>query len=106
MWRIVPHVPALPVFALGALLVLVGQWLMCAARRELPLSNFSVVGRISTNKVRRGIYRYLSHPMYVGLVFALTGSSLVFGNKIAFLILLVLVPLLAVRAVIENTDDI
>ena len=106
MWGIPPHVPSAPLLFFGGLLTVFGQYLMSMARRELPLSNYDVLMRIATTRVESGVYRYLSHPMYVGLLLALAGSSLLFGNGAAFMMLFILTPLLFLRAVIESAHDI
>ncbi len=102
MWLVPPVVP--PVWALlaGGVLTLGGQWCMCAARKELPLSTYQVVMRILPMHINTGIYGYFAHPMYMGLVAALLGSALVLGNGVAVGALVLLLPVLAVRAWAEE----
>lgn len=102
MWGLAPHRFATPLLVGGGVLTLLGQSIMCAARRALPLSNRDVLMRLSPLSVRTGVYKYISHPMYAGLVLALCGSALVLGNKSALGAVLVLVPLLALRAYAES----
>lgn len=83
-------------------MTVIGQYLMCVSRRALSLSNYEVLTKLASTKVSNGVYRYLSHPMYVGLVLALCGSALVLGNRAALGVLLLLIPLLALRAYAES----
>ncbi len=106
MWGLPPRTPSALLLLAGGFATVLGQWLMCAARRALPLSNYDVLMRVAAARVRSGVYRYLAHPMYAGLLLALAGSSVALGNKAALLVLLILAPLLALRAVIESDDDI
>jgi len=102
MWGLPSNMLAPPLLFFGGVLTVFGQWIMCAARRALPLSNRDVLMNLSSLSVRTGVYKSISHPMYVGLVLALCGSALVLGNKPALGTVLVLVPFLALRAYAET----
>ena len=53
--------------------------------------------------VTRGVYRYLSHPVYVGIVLTLSGLFLACGSKICLTyVLVVVIPLNIFRARIEE----
>lgn len=54
-------------------------------------------------RVERGVYKYIPHPMYVGISMSFIGLSLLFESSAGFLLsCVVLVPLLIVRAVVEE----
>jgi protein-S-isoprenylcysteine O-methyltransferase Ste14 len=53
--------------------------------------------------VTRGVYRYLRHPVYVGIVLTLTGLFLACGSLICLVyVLVVVIPLNIFRARIEE----
>lgn len=102
MW-IMPATPPSFWWALfWAACTLVGQGLMCTARRALPLSNKDVVLGIAMHKVTAGPYRYVAHPMYVGLTLALLGSAAILGNIPALLLLVIIVAALLLRTYTET----
>lgn len=102
MWFEPPRLVPVWLLALGALMVVSGQWIMCQARKELPMSTYHMIMRISGGRIRKGLYAHLAHPMYIGLVLALLGSAIVLGNRGATGVLLILVPVLLLRAWIES----
>ncbi len=102
MWLVPPAVPRGWILLVAASLTLGGQWGMCAARKELPLSTYQVVMRILPMHINTGIYGYFTHPMYIGLLAALLGSALVLDNEAAVGALVLLLPVLAVRAWAEE----
>jgi protein-S-isoprenylcysteine O-methyltransferase Ste14 len=101
MWSVPPRFVSAQVVFVAVACVLAGQWLMCAARKALPLSNKDVVLGIATQKVSTGPYRYMSHPMYAGLLLALFGSSLLFFNPAALLLLLPIAAAVSLRTLVE-----
>ena len=62
--------------------------------------------RIQTDRGHRvvtdGPYRYVRHPMYVGINLAFWGWSLVLGSWVAFGVACVVVVLLVVRTALED----
>lgn len=88
---------------LSAALTLSGQLLMVLARRRLPLSNYDLFFRVSDSMTRGGIYAWVGHPMYIGLVVALIGSSLLLKNIPAlYVAVFVVIPTLWFRARAEH----
>lgn len=74
--------PPLPLRALGAMLVLLG-----AATVAWCVVDFARIGRGTlapvdppTVLVRRGLYRVVRNPMYVGVLTLLAGEALAFGS--------------------------
>lgn len=54
-------------------------------------------------KVTRGVYKYLSHPMYIGIGLTFIGLSLSLRSYPGLVItVFILVPLLVIRAFFEN----
>ncbi len=54
-------------------------------------------------RIRRGIYRYLKHPMYVGMSLTYVGLGLANQSQQGlFVTLLLLIPLLVLRASLEE----
>lgn len=102
MWVLPPHTVASALVVIAAELVLVGQWLMVASRKALPLSNYEVLMQLSQKRIRTGVYKHLAHPMYVGLMLALLGSSLLLGNALALEWVLVIGGLLMLRLSAES----
>ena len=101
----VSHTHATQVIAaFGFAGVIVGQVLLVLSRRSLRfLSNREVLCTISTVKVTGGLFRYVKHPMYAGLFLALMGSSLALLNiYAAFVVLILIAPMLALRARLER----
>ena len=84
------------------LLLWAGLYVWVMARRALPLSNTEVIFRLSHKQVKSGVYTYLSHPMYVGLVCALAGSSWLLGNGPAFAASGLVGVVLCMRALVES----
>ena len=86
---------------LGLLLATTGVCLWGASFWELR-SVFQVLPT-ANKRIKRGIYKRLKHPMYLGILFTFIGLGLVFQSKqgllfTAFFIL----PLLVVRARLEE----
>lgn len=63
---------------------------------------FGVLPR-TQKRVTKGIYKYLKHPMYVGIILTYLGLSFAGGSTYAFwFTLLLLTPLLIIRAHFES----
>jgi protein-S-isoprenylcysteine O-methyltransferase Ste14 len=52
--------------------------------------------------VSTGLYQYVRHPMYTGFLLFFIGTALLLGSLIGFLFSLVLIGLIARRAVLEE----
>lgn len=90
---------------LSAALTLCGQILMVEARRALPLSNHDLFYKVSNATARKGLYAWVGHPMYVALIVALIGSSLLLSNIPALnLVVFVIAPILWLRTRLERVD--
>lgn len=90
--------------ALSAALTVCGQILMVEARHRLPLSNHDLFYKVSTATTRGGVYAWVGHPMYIGLVAALVGSSLLLMNIPAlYMAVFVIAPALWFRTRLERT---
>jgi len=101
LWHANPEsiVPAPQEVFVGALCLLVGWWFMLSSRRALAhLTNRELLFYVAPARVRSGPYQYLMHPMYMGLAFALLGTSLVLMNLNAALLTVFIDILLLLRA--------
>lgn len=88
---------------LAAFLVVAGQALMVAGRRALPLSTYDLLVRLAAGRPpRRGIGRFVWHPMYVGLFMAVVGSSLSMGSRGSLTLAWFVGAALAVRIAAER----
>jgi protein-S-isoprenylcysteine O-methyltransferase Ste14 len=87
-------VPAGPVFPLiGVVITALGLALAVAARRQLA-DNWSASVQIKQNHalIRGGLYRYMRHPIYSGILLAVLGSALAIGEircLLAFALILI-----------------
>lgn len=86
---------------IGLILSLVGILMWIRSYRALG-GAFGVLPR-SQKRVISGIYKYLRHPMYVGIVLTYLGLSLAGGSQSTlWFTILILTPLLIIRAHFEN----
>jgi protein-S-isoprenylcysteine O-methyltransferase Ste14 len=91
---LVRFVPAGPVFSLlGVVIAAIGLALAVAARRQLA-GNWSAAVEIKQNHtlIRGGLYRYVRHPIYSGILLAILGSAIAIGQwrgVLAFALILV-----------------
>jgi protein-S-isoprenylcysteine O-methyltransferase Ste14 len=73
--------------AAGAFLCAAGLALAAGSRLQLgPNWSESVELKEGHERVVKGPYRLLRHPMYAGLDLAMTGTALAFGNRMGFLV--------------------
>ena len=63
------------VAALGLALLLAGMQALWKIGGGLPMNAFP-----PPNYVSRGVYRFISHPIYVGFVFTCAGTSIIAGS--------------------------
>jgi protein-S-isoprenylcysteine O-methyltransferase Ste14 len=97
------HVP-LWLQVVGALLLLASFWVFFLTFRENAFLSPAV--RIQTERahqvVRSGPYRFVRHPMYAGFALFAVGTALLLGSWYGVLGGLVLVGIIARRAVLEE----
>ncbi len=88
----------------GALLFLLGAVLLAWAMAVNPHAETTV--RIQTDRghvvVRRGPYRWVRHPMYVGAVFLQIGLALVWGSRWAMAVAAAIIGLFVWRTALED----
>ena len=73
----------------GALLVLSGAGIMVSARwglRELTLTE--MIFSICEFRRKTGLYRYITHPMYLGMFLVLIGSLVLYPSVLGALLIL------------------
>jgi protein-S-isoprenylcysteine O-methyltransferase Ste14 len=76
-----PDLPALGIIAsiFGLVLILLGMHNLMVYGKGLPMNAYP-----PENYVSRGIYKYLSHPIYIGAAFLSIGLSLFFRSAAGF----------------------
>lgn len=90
-----------PLLLLGILLSLVGSCLWIMSYMHLGWS-FGVLPQ-KQKRVTKGLYKYFNHPMYVGIYITFLGLALANASLPGLLfLLLVIVPLLVLRATLED----
>jgi len=102
-----PGIPAgaLPVLgAAGVAVVAAGAWVMVAARRALGAAwRFVPAASRRTGLTTAGPYRFVRHPIYLGMAVSFLGTAVAFANWLSLVIyLLLVVPALAWRAIVED----
>lgn len=95
---------ALPLALSGCILAVVGATIVQRSRAELgPAWSLVPKADQSTGLVTTGPYRFVRHPIYLGLALLAMGQALAFGSWPAFLIVLFgVVPTFAWRGLAED----
>ncbi len=94
--------PGLELQLLGLLLTFPGLVFWFGGYFSLGLANFSVLPSPKTFQ-KRGLYRLVSHPIYLGINLTFLGLSLATGSKTGLIYtLLLILPLNLARAKIEE----
>jgi len=92
-------VPRLTGFGLGVGLLGLSLWIASTINIGRSLAVLPEAGRLVTH----GIYKYLRHPMYVGITLTLFGLLLACGSAFGMIYLLVIVlPLNVIRVRLEE----
>ncbi len=78
-YRLVPNVPA--IWAAGLLLTAIGVAISIWARLSLG-SNWSGMVTLKNDHVliRNGLYRWIRHPIYTGILLGMIGSAMIRGH--------------------------
>jgi protein-S-isoprenylcysteine O-methyltransferase Ste14 len=85
----------------GLIISFTGLILWISSMIELG-SSFGVLPR-KQKKTKTGIYRYLNHPMYIGISMTMLGISLANGSLQGLIFtLMILVPILIIRSRMES----
>lgn len=88
---------------LGVLLATVGVFLWGISFWQLR-SVFQVLP-VKNKRIKRGIYKRLKHPMYLGILFTFTGLGLSFQSRQGlFFTAFFILPLLVMRARLEERE--
>ena len=91
-------------FVLGLLLVLSGTVLMIWASTEFNRHNTTLkVTEAATTVVKSGPYRYTRNPIYLSMMLAYSGISLVFDSPLALLFVLPIIVLFNQQAKREES---
>lgn len=90
---------------LGLLIALIGLWMVLAARIQLGFFSPTVADDGTTALVRKGLYRFIRHPIYIGEFIVLFGWPLEFGAPITLMLASIVgVVVLARRIRYEEAD--
>lgn len=93
--------PAFSLVLLGVVIAFLGLILWVVSYINLGKS-FGVLPQ-KQKKVKKGVYKYLNHPMYIGIWLTFLGISLANASWQALVFLnIVITPLLFIRAVFEE----
>lgn len=93
----------LPVTILGAVSALTGVILWGMSFWELR-SVFQVLPA-ANKRIKKGVYRWLRHPMYAGILLTFAGLGLTLQSKQGLIFTLLLIsPLLIIRALLEEKN--
>jgi len=88
----------------GALAVVMGIYVFHIVMRENSYA--STVVKVDTERghkvISTGPYAWVRHPMYTGAIFYFLGTALLLGSWCAFAIGIVLIAIIALRAVWEE----
>jgi protein-S-isoprenylcysteine O-methyltransferase Ste14 len=78
-WRLTPYLP--PVWTAGLLVTLAGVGMAIWARLTLG-SNWSSAVTLKNDHVliRNGLYRWIRHPIYTGILLGMIGSAMIRGH--------------------------
>ena len=89
---------------LAAAVVLVGLWVTLWARFALGRNwSGTVTFKQDHELIERGPYRYVRHPIYTGILFAILGTGLCFGKLRDFIVLLVVLGAFWIKLKIEES---
>lgn len=93
----------LPIILLGLIMAFIGIQLWAISFITLGRAKAFGVLPQKQKRIRKGIYRYFSHPMYVGIWLMFIGLSLADQSKAGLLFTnIVMLPLLIIRALAEE----
>lgn len=83
-----------------------GAYLVIESRLELSnLTSKEIIFSLNTKQVKTGIYRYMNHPMYVGIMLILIGSLINLPSLINVLIFIPILICLYAKARIEVNSN-
>jgi len=104
LWGTVPLVGQLVKFLCGPVLMIGGMAIIILSGRELggALSPWPVVADTSSDLKTGGVYQYVRHPMYTGLLAACAGFSVWTGSAVRLLLTAALGLLLKKKSSIEE----
>ncbi len=87
----------------GLVLLFLGLGIYIAGRATLgKLYSEKVKIRPGHQLVTRGLYRYVRHPMYLGVILFVLSAPMILTSLYGFIIMLLLVPMLVRRIGIEE----
>lgn len=91
-------------FILGVFLVLTGQIFFLYAKKQNTF--FSSVARIQTERAHAvcnsGVYRFVRHPGYLGMIISWAGFPLIFSSIYSFIPAAIAISLLVLRTALED----
>lgn len=88
----------------GLLFIIIGMILMLVSRWQLRnLNNKEVFFSVNDSVlVTDGIYRYMDHPMYIGLVMIFFGSFIIYKNLLSLIFFFAILYVIYKKIIIEK----
>ncbi len=92
------------ILSTGLTIVIIGMAFMLISRWQLrSLSNKDVFFSINNTKlVTDGLYRYMKHPMYMGLLMIFLGSIVIYKNPLSLIFFLAILYLIRQKINLEE----
>lgn len=89
---------------IGLFFIVIGMVFMLISRWQLrDLSNEEMFFSINNSYlVTNGLYRYMKHPMYVGLIMIFLGSLVIYQNLISLVLFFVILYLIRQKIILEE----
>lgn len=90
----------------GLLFIIAGMIFMLISRWQLrSLDNREIFSSINNSElVIDGIYRYMNHPMYIGLIMIFFGSFIIYRNLISIIFFFVILYFIYKKIVLEKSS--
>jgi protein-S-isoprenylcysteine O-methyltransferase Ste14 len=93
------------IYAVGVFLVFLGNLIFVSAQRQNGF--FSSVVRIQKERGHQvcdtGIYKFIRHPGYLGMIISFIGLPLLLGSMLSYIPALITIVLLVIRTYLEDT---
>ncbi len=87
---------------LGILVIIAGFYIRSIAKKQLGISFNYSVARLKGRLVTDGIYRWIRHPAYLGLLLYAIGTPLFFMSKIGSILIVLVLSAIVYRINVEE----
>lgn len=98
-------IPAHTRYAIASVFLFVGTVLMITARLQMKHLTYSeVVLALNPTYSHNGIYKFMKHPMYIGIFSILTASYVLIPNMYTIPLLLIIYICIRLKMSVENAE--